>query len=322
MPITAMNTTSVKAGYNAILSNIAQGWTNDEFVGKYVSPLVGVKSRTGSIIRFDDSAFEKYDDNRAPGGPFNVIETGYSSDPYKLANKGLAYKVPEEYEEEAANAGLQFGKEVAQPALSQAEDLNVEVEQMQMLTNTANYGSLTAALTGTNRFDDPASRPDLIIMDALSSCTARPNVILAGAEVSDALKTNPNVKAQFTPTSSASISDDMLAEYFGVRKFVTGRARWRNPATNVKEYIWGKNLIMANVNPRAIATGMVPASPLAAVSRRSPSAFYTYVMDGHPRISNPWWDEFHDSWFYKIKYERGHYVTGMESAYLLQTCVS
>lgn len=322
MPITGMTTTSVKAGYNAILSNLAQGHTNNDFVGKYICPLVSVTSRTGLVFRFDDSAFERYNDNRAAGGPFNVIEVGYDSVPYALANKGLAYKVPEEEQEEAANAGIQYGRDVAQPALSQAEDLNLEIEQMQLVTNTANYGSLTAALSGTDRFDDAASKPSEIIMDAMNLCIARPNVILAGPEVADALKRNPEVKAQFQPTSSASITETQLATYFGVEKFLVGRARWRNPSTNTKDFIWGKNLIMAYVNPAALNSGMLTASPGAGVNRRTPSAFYTYVMNGQPRISNPWWDEFHDSWFYKIKFERGHYVCGMESAYLLRTVVS
>lgn len=322
MPITGMNTSSVKAGYNAILTNVAHGWMNDEFVGKWICPFADVTSRSGSIIKFDDSAFERYNDDRAPGGPFNVIETGYESTPYVLRNKGLAYKVPEEEAEEAQTAGITYGREVAQPALSQAESLNVEVEQATMLTNTANYGTLTAALSGSNRFDDPASNPGDIVRSALSACIARPNVILAGAEVTDALVTNPVVKAQFHPSSSAAIDDEMLARFFGVAKYVTGRARWRNPSTNTKDYIWGKNLIAAYVNPRALNSGRLPSSPVPGVSRKSPSAFYTYCMDGHPRISNPWWDEFHDSWFYKIKWERNHYVTGVDSAYLLQTCVS
>lgn len=322
MPITGMNITSVKAGYNAVLTTHAHGWTNDEFVGKYICPFVPVDTRTGSIVVFDDSAFERYDDNRAPGGPYNVMEAGYDSTPYKLNNKGLAFQVPEEEEEEAQQASIVYGRDIAQPALMQAESLNVEIEQAQMLTNTANYGSLTTALTGTNRFDDPGSNPGELVRSYLSACTARPNVILAGQEVTDALCVNPVVKAQFHPTSPAAIDDEMLAKFFGVRKYITGRARWRNPATNVKEYIWGKNLIAAHVNPRAIDSGMLPSAPVAGMNRRSPSAFYTYVYKGHPRISNPFWDELHDSWFYKIKWERNHYATGMESAYLLQTCVS
>jgi hypothetical protein len=328
--ITGMNVRDVKAGDNRVLTNLANGYTNAEFVGKYLSPFVKVKSRTGLVISFDKSTFRRHKDDRAPGGPYNIIEAGYESDPYSVKNKGLMYKVPVEHQEEAAQASINLGM-MAQSALSDAEALNIELEQRDMAINPANYNGSTAALSGTDRFDDPTSTPGLLVRDVSSDtarkCGRRPNLILTGPDVTNALAVHPDVKQQFHQTNSGSITDDMLKEYFGLPKegrYITGEAIEEvNPATGETDFIWGKYFILAYVNPAALKSGEIAYTANNNLNRiTQPSKFYTYVLDGNPTVSNPFWDEFHDSWFYKIKFERSTENTGIDSGYLLSTVVS
>jgi hypothetical protein len=323
-----MNVRDVRAGDNRVLTSLANGYTNAEFVGKYLSPMAQVPDRTGKIVKFDKSVFARYNDDRAPGGAFNIIESGYEDGSYNLKNKGLLYKVPIEFQEEAERSSISLGR-IAQNSLSNAEAINIEIEQMEMATNPANYGGLTAALSGTSRFDDPASRPGLLVRDAMSDvarrCGRRPNLILTGPDVTDALAMNPDVRNQFHQTNSASITDNMLKEYFGLPRegrYLTGEAVWEKP-DGATDFIWGKYFILAYVNPIALRSGELPYSANGQIDRLTqPSKFYTYVLRNNPAITNPFWDEFHDSWFYKIKFEREHQTTGIDSGYLLSTVVS
>lgn len=325
-----MNRFEVKAGYNMVLSSYATGYTNTEFKGRYISPFAEVPARTGSIINFDDSAFEPAEDDRADGGPFNEIQDGYTGDPFSLRNKGLAYKVPIEHEEEAATANINLGKR-ASNSLMRRSAINIELEQARMARNPANYGGLVTALSGSSQFNDQGSRPDQIAERAklaIASRTGRkPNVMLGGELVTSALRTHPLIRANFQPTSSAAINDEMLAQYFNVERYVSGEAIWRNPATRQLEFIWGKDLIFAYVNPKAFRgnseDGRIPYTVDNDIDRMAePSKFYTYVLKGVPKVSNPFWWEMNDSWYYKIRFERQHYVTGIDSGYLVQNAVA
>lgn len=327
--IEGMNLTQVKAGYNALLSDYATGYTNAEFKGCWLSPFAEVPFRTGNVIEFDDSIFNSYDDSRAPGGPFNEIQFGHRGRPFNIENKGLTCKVPEEFEEEAATADLDLGKR-ASTALMGAEALNIELEQARIARNPANYGGNVISLSGTSQFNDPTSKPDQITEQAklaiASTSGRKPNVAFGGMRVTSALRTHPQVRSNFTPTSSAAITDEMLAQYLGVDYYVSGEAIWKNINTGVLDFIWGKDLIFACVNPKAFTgaeKGRIPYVTANGVDRMAePSKFYTYVLKGQPKVSNPYWWEMNDSWYYKIKFERQTQNTGMNSGYLIQNAVA
>jgi hypothetical protein len=199
-----------------------------------------------------------------------------------------------------------------------------------MCRNPSNYNGLVTALSGSSQFNDQGSRPDQIVERAklaIASRTGRkPNVMLGGELVTSALRTHPLVRSNFTPTSSAAITDDMLAQYFNVLHYVSGEAVWRNPATGLLEFIWGTDLILAYVNPKAFEgaeKGRITYATSNDIDRMAePSKFYTYVLKGSPKVSNPFWWEMNDSWYYKIKFERQHQNTGMDSGYLIQNAVA
>jgi hypothetical protein len=323
-----MNRAEVKAGYNMILSTYATGYTNAEFKGRYLFPFAEVPARTGIIIQFDDAAFVPAEDDRADGGPFNEIQDGYEGKSFSLRNKGLAYKVPVEFEEEAALANINLGKR-ASNSLMRRSALNIELEQAKIARNPANYNGLVVALSGTSQFNDPASRPDQIIETAklaIASRTGRkPNVMVGGEQVTSALRTNPLIRANFQPTSSMAITDEMLAQYFNVERYISGEGVWRNSATGNLEFIWGKDLIIAYTNPKAFGgqDGRITYSADNDVDRMAePSKFYTYVLKGVPKVSNAFWWEMNDSWYYKLRFERQHFVTGVDSGYLIQNAVA
>lgn len=71
--------------------------------------------------------------------------------------------------------------------------------------------------------------------------------------------------------------------------------------------IWGNAAVLAYVPSEAEA-----AMPI-------PSYGYTYTMEGHPMVEQPYWDNGSKSWIYGTTMERAPVLTGMLAGYLIQT---
>ena len=70
--------------------------------------------------------------------------------------------------------------------------------------------------------------------------------------------------------------------------------------------IWGNNAVLAYVAPEGMAA--VP----------TPSYGYTYTMEGHPLVEQPYWENGSKSWIYGTTMERSPVLTGMAAGYLFQ----
>ena len=69
--------------------------------------------------------------------------------------------------------------------------------------------------------------------------------------------------------------------------------------------VWGPDAVLAYV-------------PQQASSMEEPSYGYSYTMDGHPLVEQPYYDNNAKSWLYPATYERAPVISGMEAGYLFQ----
>jgi hypothetical protein len=77
-----------------VLTTVAQGYKNSEFVGFALFPAVPVDLRGGQVIQFGKEAFRLYNTRRAPGGAVKRLQVGYSGEKYALESHSLAGQVP------------------------------------------------------------------------------------------------------------------------------------------------------------------------------------------------------------------------------------
>ena len=84
-----------------VLTNVARGYKNQQFVGMSLFPYVPVAQRGGKIICFGKEHFKIYNTGRAPGAKVERIQTAYGGQPYALEQHALAGEVPFELLEEA-----------------------------------------------------------------------------------------------------------------------------------------------------------------------------------------------------------------------------
>ncbi|MDR0249934.1 MAG: hypothetical protein LBI35_01250 [Burkholderiales bacterium] len=291
-----------------ILSNIARGYSNGEFVGHALFPRVPVMVSGGQIIQFGKEAFMRYNTRRAPGANTKRIDFGYEGQPFALENHAIEALVPVEWMRDAAQVpGIDLatrGLQLAQKVLTR----QLEEQQATLATTAANYdaahievltgtGSL-AAITNITEWID--SKKELI----RSQTAQYPNKMVVGPQVFRVLRNLEVVREHFKYTSSASVTAQMLAQFFDIPQIVVGTGVMSDQDGTFGD-IWGNDIVLA----------YAPDNP---VGREEPSYGYTYEMEGHPVVAQPYYDENRRSWVYGTDHERAPVIAGKGAAALIK----
>lgn len=314
MPASNSAMTPQQAGVvDVVLSNFARGYSNQEFIAQRVAPPVDIPSRNVRLLRFGKEGFRKLNTRRAPGGPILTVQYGYAADPVSLVQDALQGLVPVEIGEEAARApGVDLGRNAVTMVMDQL-DLGLEIDTAAILRDPARYAaSNKMTLAGASRWLDPASDPGADVREAREAVRRMigryPNVLTLGATAFAALCEHPKIKEQFKYTSADSITEAMLARYFGVEEVLVGKAVYLpdgvaddQPATDV----WGGDAILSYRSKGG--NWMVP------------SFAYTYRLKGYPLVETPWFDRDVRSWKYPTTQERRPYLVGADAGFLIQS---
>lgn len=303
--------TRTAAVIDPILSTHARGYRNMEFVADALFPRVTVPNRSMRVIRFGKEDFRMLNTRRAPGADKKRVQYGYASDPISLVQDALEGTVPVEHQEEAMSVpGIDLGQGAVNMVLNMV-DLGLEYDASQLARNAANYdANHKLTLAGTARWTNAASTPQSDVQagsEAIRRSVGRyPNTLLLGPTAFNALRSHPAVKEQFKYTSRDSITAEMLAAYFDLRRVVVGKAVYlpeTAPDSALATDIWGDDAILAYV-------------PEAGNSYGVPSYGYTYELSGYPQVEAPYFERKNDSWMYPVKTERRPYLVGPEAGFL------
>ncbi|KXA72496.1 major capsid protein [Bordetella hinzii] len=308
-----MNTRQVRV-IDPILSNVAQGYTHPERVGFTLFPRVPVKQRGGQIIEFGRDSFKRYTTRRAPGANTKRVQFGYEGKPFALVQDALEGKVPWEHMQDAAQVpGIDLGTEATNEVM-EILSLALEIEQAEIATKAANYGANNKdTLAGSDVWNDPDSDPAKQIREyreAVRSIVGlRPNTMVVSAAGFNALAEHPKILERFKYTSSDSVTKEMLAKLFNLRTLEVGEAVYMNEGSDQMVDVWGNVAVLAFV-------------PAQVSSARTPSFGYTYTLEGHPLVEEPYNERNSKSWIYPVTYERAPVLSGIESGFLIQGVTS
>lgn len=298
-----------------ILSGVAQGYGLAELVGNALFPRVPVRTRGGQIIEFGRDAFRLYNTKRAPGGNTARIQFGYSGKPFALAESALDVPLPREHIADAQLVpGIDLGRRAVAVGMRQML-LDLERDQAALATNAANYGAGNkVTLADATRWSQATGAP-LTDVDTgreaiRAACGVYPNVLLMSAQAFIACKNNPSVVSRFqynaqVAPDATQITAAMLAGLFNVARVVVGGAVSWNDA-NAAQDTWGNNAVLAYVPQTS-----------ADLSLEEPSYGYTYTLEGHPLVEEPYWDAATKSWVYGVTYERAPVLSGIAAGYLI-----
>ncbi|HEX8224477.1 MAG TPA: hypothetical protein VF605_11735 [Allosphingosinicella sp.] len=296
-----------------ILSEHARGYSQDGYIGDELMPLVSMPTRAAKRIEFDRSSFRRPKIIRAPGSRIAQIEVGYEGKPVALIQRALGAKTPVEHMEEAQKVpGIDLLTEGVNTVLNVIA-LDREISQAEAARNPAAYAATNkTALAGPDKWSDPASKPDELVNDAKEVIRKRtgrrPNTLAIGAEPASKLRVHPRVKDHFKHTTAATISDEMLATFFNVKKVLVGDMIYDDD-DNASFDVWGEDAILAYV-PAPGQRGM-----------RVPAFGYTYRLRGHPFVEPAYFERSVRSWMNDCFDEWSPELVGADAGFLIQDAV-
>lgn len=309
-----MNTSGARV-VDPILSTVAQGYRNNEFVGMNLFPYVPVGQRGGKIITFGKEDFAIYNTGRAPGANTKRIQFGYSGSPYALEQHSLEGLVPFEFMQEAqAVPGIDLGRG-AVIKVQNIIGLRLEKAQADLATTAGNYAAGSkVTLAGASQWSDYSGTSDPVtdIEAAKEAVRAkigkRPNVVIMGPTVWAKLRNHPKLVERIKFTGRDSLSLDMVAVLFGVSRVVVGDAIYDNGGTFAD--VWGKAVVVAYTETASLA------------EMGTPSYGYTYRLNGFPIVEQPYEDRNAKSWIYPITDEVSPVIAGSTAGYLISAAVA
>lgn len=299
-----------------VLSEVAQGYENNEMVGMTLFPEVPVKQRGGSIISFGKEDFMLYNTGRAPGQNTKRIQFGYTSGKYVLENHSLEGVLPFENQEEAESVpGIDLGSRT----VSGVQDifaLRKEKQQADLATNAANYAtSNKVTLSGTSQWSDYSGTSDPVkdveaAKEAVRKLTGKyPNVMIIGASVFASLKQHPKIVDRMKYTGRDVVTAEILASLFDLDEVKVGKAVWADDAGTFSD-VWGKIAVLAYVVKGTLK------------ERGKPSYGYTYQLQGYANVEEPYVDRSAKSWVYPVTDEVAPVIASALAGYLISAAVA
>ena len=308
-----MPTLAQRRVIDPILSTIVLGFVHPEHIGMQLFPRVPVMVSGGKVIEFDKSAFRLYNTSRAPGTAFKRVQFGYQGQPYALENHGLEAPVPREHQREA---GVVPGIDLATRAVNGVMRINsliLEKAQADLARDDTKYdANHKNTLSGTDQWNDYSnSNPITDVNDAKeairSTTGVYPNTIEIPATVMKILTEHPKIVEKIKYSERGIVTAEILAAVFDIPKVIVGKAIAFDDA-DASIDVWGKDVVLA----------YVPDNPSGM---EEPSFAYTYVMEGHPNVEVPYWEDSTKSWIYGVGYERAPVLTGMVSGFVIKNAV-
>ncbi len=299
-----------------ILSTVAQGYKNADFIGDALFPVVPVDQRGGKIITFGKESFQLYNTGRAPGANTKRVQFGYAGSNYALEQHALEGLVPFEIMEDANQVpGIDMAK-VAVMSTQNIIALRTEKAQADLATTAANYAaSNKVTLAGVNQWSDYSgtSDPSKDIANAVEAIRSkvgrRGNTVVMGAAVFNQLKNHPKIIDRIKYTGRDYVTPELLANLWNVKRVLVGDAVYADDAGTFSD-VWGKFVVVAYTEIGSLADMGLP------------SYGYTYRLRGNPVVESPYQERNQKSWIYPVTDELSPVIAGALAGYLISAAVA
>ncbi len=255
-----------------VLTNIARGYRNAQFIGEALFPVVSVDKEGATIPKFGKEAFRLWETERAIRAKSNImVPDDVNSIDVVLREHDLSY--PVDYREKAESM---FDAEVrAAKRVKDSVDLRREYQYAQIAQNPDTYLSGSkVTLSGSSKWSDNGGDPIGDVEDGKEKIRQetgiRPNTMVMGASVYQALKFHTKLQEALGSNERKLLTVEHLKSLFGIHTICIGEAIAGDTATGD---IWGANLILAYVAQ--------PGEGIEA-SYEEPSFGYTLRLRGKP----------------------------------------
>ena len=239
-----------------VLTNISIMYRNAAYVGTQIMPIVPVKKKSDIYYIYDSKAdrFRIPKTLRAPKTDSRTVDWKVTTDGYVCDEHALNSLI-DDIEKDNADKPLNLVVDTVE-FLTDIVTLGLEMRIKEMIE-----ASLTAHAPASGVWDDYTEATDTdpiadieIAKAAIHAVIFRePNVLLLGKAVYDKLKHHPKIIELIKYSQKGVLTSDLMASLFGIEKVIVGEAGYntaKEGKTAVLSYLWGKNAILAYVEPR------------------------------------------------------------------------
>jgi hypothetical protein len=241
------------------LTNVSVGYTNNAFVGERLFPSVPVVKQSNKYYIFGRETWSVHLDLRAPGTQANEIP-GYqvSTDTYFANEHALQVPVTDE-ERQNADAPFDPDRDGAE-LVTEKVLLGREVAMKTLVTTATNYPSGgTVTKSGSGQWSDYVnSNPIGDIRTGIrwinSQIFRNPNVAVIPYQVMSQLEDHPDFIERIKYSERAILTPDIIASVLGIETVIipsSGQNTANMGQAVSLGYVWGKDVILAYVPPRA-----------------------------------------------------------------------
>lgn len=243
-------------GVDPMLTNVAIGYSNDDYVAEMLLPSFPVLKQSGKHFVYDRGRFRNNPTKRGAGAASNetslILTTG---NPYFAEDHAQKMFVPDEDVQNAITPTDPF--QDATEFVTDQVYIDREIEMVSMLTATATMTQNTT-LSGTSQWSD-FSNSDPIANIRTGKQTIHnavhknPNTLVMGRQVWDKLIDHPAIVERIKYTQFGSVTTDVVARLFEVDRVIiasAGKNTAKEGQTDSMSYIWGKDALLCYVAPR------------------------------------------------------------------------
>lgn len=238
-----------------VLTNISIMYRNAAYVGTQIMPIVPVKKKSDIYYIYDskDDRFRVPKTLRAPKTESRTVDWKVTTDGYVCDEHALNDLI-DDIERDNADKPLNLQVDTVE-FLTDIITLSLEMRIKDMLeTNLTKHDPTSGAWSD---YTDGASNPITDIEVGKAAIHAvifrEPNVLLLGKAVYEKLKHHPKILERIKYSQKGVLTSDLMAELFGIEKVIVGEAGYNSAKegkTAALSYLWGKNAILAYVEPR------------------------------------------------------------------------
>ena len=260
---------------DAVLTNLAAGYINDEFIADSILPRVPVTKEGGKVPLFGKAQFIEHRTERAIRGATNVRDPeGVKTLDYVLTEYDIATRLDYREKQEA-----DFQIDAVETANTmEILRLGHELRVARMVQNPATYApGTTITLAGAAQFTNPASDPLGVVLDAKAAVRSQivrePNTLWMGYSTYLTLLRHPQLVGLLSTNKDRILTDDELKRFLRVDNLVVGKAVTSTDGETVTD-IWGDNMGLTYTAREVDGQR----------SYRVPSFGYTLVKQGWPQV--------------------------------------
>jgi hypothetical protein len=242
-------------GVDPILTDVSLGYKNEAYISELLLPTLPVKFQSGKHFVYDKGKFRSEDNMRGMGSRSKEVTHNISTGlTYFCEDHALKEFVADE-EVDNAPAGVDPYVDATEN-VTEKHLVSQEIETAALLTSTSVITS-NSTLSGTSQWSNSNSDPVTAIREAKQTVHANimvdPNVLVLGKQVIDKLIDHPAIIERVKYSQLGVLNTDLLARFFDVERVVIGGAMKNATVegqTDSMSYIWGKDALLAYINPR------------------------------------------------------------------------